>query len=342
MGRLRRGRFLTHRARRRMVMVVAALASAAALVLLARWPWQEGATPNDAPAVADRQITERQISERPGPVDSEPEAATKTGATPRDTRSPVATVTTALRTTVELRTSRREILRELRRGGPEVIESLVDALQNGEGETALAAAQLLASLATSEADAAARRVLEDGVEDGGEESLPAETAEMLVEELLRRRDPAGRRLARSLLETPRAARLIIHQLNEAQSLWAADLLRQASASNSLSLASEAIGLLSQRRPRRAATAFWPAAENFAVSGPPRATATGPPEPPSGLADFLRQTLPLLARTAARKINDRLASSSQNSSAQAMVTATRKQPATTQASRQPSGCQRRMW
>ncbi len=50
----------------------------------------------------------------------------------------------------------------------------------------------------------------------------------------------------------------------------------------------------------------------------------------------------LARTAARKINDRLASSSQNSSAQAMVTATRKQPATTQASRQPSGCQRRKW
>ena len=82
MGRLRRRRFLTHRARRRMVMVVAALASAAALVILARWPWQEGATPNDAPAVADRQITERQISERPGPVDSEPEAATKTGATP--------------------------------------------------------------------------------------------------------------------------------------------------------------------------------------------------------------------------------------------------------------------
>ncbi len=229
----------------------------------------------------------------------------KTGATPRDARSPVATVATALRTTVELRTSRREILRELRRGGPEVIESLVDALQNGEGETALAAAQLLASLATSEADAAARRVLEDGVEDGGEESLPAETAEMLVEELLRRRDPAGRRLARSLLETPRAARLVIHQLNEAQSLWAADLLKQASASNSLSLASEAIGLLSQRRPRRAATAFWQAAENFAVSGPPRATATGQPEPPSGLADFLRQTLPRMSARSLAHLEDDL-------------------------------------
>lgn len=298
MGRLR-VHIRKRRARRRAVVVIATLASAAALVILSRWSWRERETPGDGPAAADRPITQG-----PGAGHSGPETAVEQESTPQG-ESPIAAVTRALQTAAGLRTSRREMLRELRRGGPEVVESLLEALKTGEGETALAAAQLLASIATSEADAAVRRCLEEGLADAGD-GLPAEAARALVEELLRRHDAAGRRLVRGLLEIPSAGRLVVRQIG--QGLWAADLLGEASASTAPALSSEAIGLLSQRRPEQAANAFWKAAESFAggdeQSEPPPTEPAGRPEA-AGLTAFLREALPRMSAASLAHLEDDL-------------------------------------
>lgn len=287
-------RIRTRRARRRTVLVATAVASAAALVVLARWPLPEVEAPGDHPLIVE-QPAERSRRAEPLVAPQPPTETRAVPSVPSAAPSPVATASKALETTIELRSNRREILRELRRGGPEVVEPLVLALRTA-GETSLAAAQLLASLATAEADAAARQLLEEGLEDGVEDGLPARTAEVLVEELLRRRDRAGRRLVRRLLEAPPVGGLIVRLIGEERSAWADDLLGEASGSPSMPLSAEAIGLLSHRRPRKAAAAFWKAAESFtAASSPPTEGAgTGPSE---GLTDFLRETLPRLSARA---------------------------------------------
>ena len=298
-------RRLEKRRRRRRITagVVGVAGTAAVRVFLARLPWSRV----DAPAPPE-QTAVRQPEANPGKTPgTAPHTASHTTPGPviktrRETNAVAGTPATLVRQALEtmnhlqarnhLQASERTVLLKLRRRGPAVLAPLVEVIENESGDAAHAAARLLASLGTAEADAAALELL-------AHEDPHPQGAESLVAALLRRRDRAGRRLIRNLLDHTRTGHLVLGQLSRAHGLWATEILHHASTSTSLPLSSAALDLLSRRRPRDAATAFWNAVASYRD---PDAVPTATPSP--RLTLFFRAVLPRVsAATLALVEND---------------------------------------